>query len=214
CLKRFTDDLRRLCRQPQPLAEVFPDEECAVRAELLLRGGDGTPYAGGFFHFSVARRQRLSAATALQHLGECTWDSSYRLENIIHDMQFRLDDQPLKHEPAPMRECEQSNQHYNDQIAYETLRIAVCSSWSSARCAPPPALHLSAARYFVDNFDAYLGRCHKLKKRLDGLPIRNVYNPGKETFEDTFEFAAVAKRLEKLLPKARADIEAADAAEN
>uniref|UniRef100_A0A1I8G871 Ubiquitin-conjugating enzyme E2 Z n=1 Tax=Macrostomum lignano TaxID=282301 RepID=A0A1I8G871_9PLAT len=230
CLKRFTDDLRRLCHQPQPLAEVFPDEDCAVRAELLLRGGDGTPYAGGFFHFSVRappdypqRPPYVAFRTAshgdrvrfhpnfyergcvcmsiLNTWGECTWDSSYRLENIIHDMQFRLDDQPLKHEPAPMRECEQSNQHYNDQIAYETLRIAVCQQLEQRSL--PPALHLSAARYFVDNFDAYLGRCHKLKKRLDGLPIRNVYNPGKETFEDTFEFAAVAKRLEKSKPNNR-----------
>eukprot|EP00163_Fabomonas_tropica_P030757 TRINITY_DN7091_c0_g2_i2.p1 TRINITY_DN7091_c0_g2~~TRINITY_DN7091_c0_g2_i2.p1 ORF type:complete len:214 (+),score=17.25 TRINITY_DN7091_c0_g2_i2:211-852(+) len=134
---------------------IKPHDKDVMTVEALIVGPMDTPYAGGFFHFrlrfpndypysppavklittdgnSVRFNPNLYASgkVCLSILGTWpgpSWKCTLSLVTVLLSIQSLMNDKPYHNEPGFESERNPGDvERYNNRIAHETLRVAVC----------------------------------------------------------------------------------------
>lgn len=150
-LRRLRGELAGLRADPLPGVHVVPDEEVATLVHALVTGPEGTPYAGGLFHFvldtpdtyphSPPRARLLTTGNGTVRFNPqfytsgkvCLsilhtwpgpgWQPTFTLRVVLLQLQALMNELPALNEPWMMLTSDP--EEYNLFLRHETLRVAV-----------------------------------------------------------------------------------------
>ncbi|KAL0235100.1 hypothetical protein GEMRC1_001682 [Eukaryota sp. GEM-RC1] len=217
-VKRIAADLRDLQRLEGKTILVHPGSD-VYRCTALIVGPSSTPYAFGFFYFSVkfpadypfnppkmisltndSNRVRFNpnlyadGKICLSILGTWSgpsWVATMTLKSVLLSIQgLILTNTPLHNEPGWESETDCNKlQGYNNMLLHETLRVAVCDTVEN----PPPEFADEIRSQFAQHFDEYVSAASS-HTHLNGSRFQDPYRSS----SGVFDFDSILRRLDQL----------------
>jgi ubiquitin-conjugating enzyme E2 Z len=220
---RTKKDLAEIFREKPHGIHAAPNDDDIATIHGLVVGPVGTPYEGGLFHFLLRTpptypyeppRVKLlttgggtvrfnpnlymNGKVCLSIIGTWpgpAWTAAQSLLSVLVSIQSLMNERPYHNEPGYEKEMEVgAADKYNDIIAYETLRVAVCETMENYSTQYPAMLTKPIKQLFRDRIPFYITRATQLSERLDGQTSQDVFTGNKVTFN----FNSIIERLRKL----------------
>ena len=180
CLRRIRNDLRALERDAGGmLFACVADDADFTAVDAMIVGLEGTPYAGGFFHFKVrfppaypCDCPKVELATTgrgtvgfnpnlyangkvcLSILGTWagpSWSPTQSLASVLLSIQSLMHDRPYVNEPGREAASDAACAPYNEFLRYATLRYALARN-VDASSAEYRAMPPPMRRFCADEF--------------------------------------------------------------
>lgn len=218
---RTKKDLAEIFKEKPHGIHAATDSDDITKIHGLVLGPVGTPYEGGLFHFLLRTPPNyphappkvkllttgsgtvrfnpnlyMNGKVCLSIIGTWTgpgWTAAQSLLSVLVSIQSLMNESPYHNEPGFEREHNKgAAETYNDIIAYQTLRVAVCDAVENNQC--PPMLLKPKKKLFRECSAFYITRATQLSERLDGQTSVDVFGGN----QVKFDFKSITERLRKL----------------
>ena len=225
CIQRIKKDITEIYTEPPPFICVVPDQSNLTKIHALIIGPADTPYEGGFFHFFIRcppdypiRPPKVRLLTTgggtvrfnpnlyrngkvcLSILGTWSgppWSASQSLSSVLISIQSLMSEKPYHNEPGYEHERRPGDsKKYNECIAHETLRVAVCQMLNGENQHFPEALVDVMEKSFVEYFEHYEAKARD-SQYLDGGSFQDPFGENL----GVFNFKDILSSLQKLKEK-------------
>lgn len=232
---RVQQELRTLIHDPVPFIYVYADDSDVTKITALIIGPLETPYAGGFFRFSIRvvndypmKPPKVALETTdggrvrfnpnlynnghvcLSILGTWAgpaWSSADSLSSVLLSIQSVMCPQPYHNEPGyESKDDPERKAAYNDYIRYETLRVAVLSTMEhSINSTFFPDV---CERLFLLWYEMYVSMALDLQARVHGTTYKDVFSPQRGKYNIDVLLEQLRTTKQKVLDKLNAMNEA------